>query len=189
MVDQRLARLRVLVEQRAVLHGDFTLASGTKSKYYFDGRRVTHDPEGITIIGELVEEMIQRSMVEAVGGPASGANPMVTAVQMVSRLRRRPIDGFFVRNEKKKHGTAQQIEGNFPNKGARVAILDDTITTGGSVQNSIDIVEAAGGKIAKVVVVIDRRQGGVESLRAQGYDVEALLEAEAEKVFLVSDRA
>lgn len=184
IIDPRLLRLRDLVEQRSVLRGEFTLASGIKSEYYFDGRRVTHDPEGITLIGELIEEVLQNSKIEAVGGPATGANPMITAVQMVSRLRRRPIGGFFVRNEKKEYGTAQQIEGNFPSKGANVAILDDTITTGGSIQKAIDVVESAGVRVAKLVVVVDRRQGGVESLRARGYEVEALLTAEGEKVFI-----
>jgi len=185
MMDPRLKRLKELVEQRAVLHGEFTLSSGAKSDYYFDGRRVTHDAEGITIIGEIVEELLHEAGVEAIGGPSAGANAMITAVQLVSQRRNRAIDGFFVRSEAKKYGTGRQLEGNLPTSpGARVAIVDDTITTGDSIQRAIEAVEAAGCTVAIVVGVVNRRQGGTEALRDRGYDVETLLEADGDKVLL-----
>ena len=188
--DPRRARLKELVEQKAVLHGDFTLASGAKSSYYIDGRRVTHDAEGITLIGELVEELLHEAGVEAIGGPAAGANPIITAAQMVAHQRKRPLEGFFVRAEQKEYGTGQRIEGNLPaTPGARVAIVDDTLTTGGSIERAIEAVGAQGCKVAKVVVLVDRSAsggGGAEKLRARGYDVVALLKADGDKI--IADR-
>ena len=181
--DARLARLRELLVHKAVLRGDFTLSSGAKSTYYFDGRRVTHDAEGITLIGELVEEILHGAGVEAIGGPAAGANPIITAVQITAHQRQRPLSGFFVRAEQKQHGTGQQIEGNLPDApGARVAIVDDTLTTGGSIERAIAVVEAQGFRVAKVVVVVDRRQGGADKIRARGYDVQALFEADEDTI-------
>jgi orotate phosphoribosyltransferase len=88
------------------------------------------------------------------------------------------LPGFYVRSEKKAHGTGQLIEGNLPAKrGAPVAVVEDTITTGGSLQKAIEAIEAAGCTVAKVIVMVDRQQGGVETLRSKGYDVVALFKA------------
>ena len=180
-MDPRLARLKELVEQKAVLRGEFTLSSGLKSSHYVDARRVTHDAEGITLIGELVQEIVAAAGVEAIGGPTAGANPIITAAQIAAHRKQQPLGGFFVRSERKQHGTGQLIEGNHPaSPGARVAIVDDTLTTGGSIERAIEAVESAGSKVVKVVVLVDRRQGGAERLRARGYDVQALFEADEE---------
>ncbi|MBI3743261.1 MAG: orotate phosphoribosyltransferase [Chloroflexi bacterium] len=179
--DPRMPRLKELIEQKAVLRGEFTLASGLKSKYYFDGRKVTHDPEGIALIGALVNEVLEQVEIEAVGGPATAANPIVTAVQIASFTKmQRPLQGFYIRGERKSHGTQNLIEGNLPRtKGARVAIVEDTVSTGGSLLAAIEAVEAAGCKVAKIVALVDRRQGGGDALRAKGYDYEALFEADS----------
>lgn len=182
-VDPRLVRLKELLEQKAILHGDFTLTSGKKSPYYFDGRLVTHDAEGITLIGELVQEILQGAGVDAVGGPSVGANPIITATLIASHRAHQPLDGFFVRPERKQYGMGKLIEGTLPSTpGAAVAIVEDSVTTGGSLRRAIEAVEAEGYRVGKVVVVVDRRQGGVESLRAGGYDVEALLDADGDKI-------
>lgn len=183
--DQRLLRLKELFEEKAVLYGDFTLASGAKSTYYFDGRRVTHDPEGATLIGMLMQELAHEAGVEAIGGPTSAANAIITAAQVISYQRKQPIDGFYIRSEQKEHGTRQMIEGNLPARAqAPVAIVDDTLTTGGSLERAIQSVEAAGCRVALVSVVVDRQQGGAERLRAKGYKVRALLVAEGAKIKL-----
>ena len=178
--DPRVARLKQILQEKAVLRGEFTLASGKKSSYYFDGRRATHDAEGIAMIGALVSELLEDVGIDAVGGPATGANAIVTATQVASYTKMRSIDGFYVREEAKAHGTKRLIEGNPPARGGKVAIVDDTMTTGGSIQRAIDAVEAEGLIVAKVIVIVDRRQGGAEALRAKGYDVEALFEADSE---------
>ena len=178
--DPRLARLKEIVEEKAVLRGAFTLASGQQSSYYFDGRRVTHDAEGIALIGTLVAEALEEAGIAAVGGPASGANPIVTATQIACYQKMRPMRGFYVRAERKEYGAQRRIEGDVPVAGAQVAIVDDVITTGGSIQQAIEAVEAEGSHVARVVVVVDRRQGGAERLRDRGYEVVALFEADGE---------
>ncbi len=181
--DPRLLRLKEIVEKKAVLHGDFTLTSGAKSTYYFDGRRVTHDAEGVSLVGALMQELVNKAGAEAVGGPASAANAIITSVQMVSFQKKQPVAGFYVRSEQKAHGTQQLIEGNLPQRAqAPVAVVDDTMTTGGSLERAIEAVEAAGCKVALVAVVVDRQQGGAQRLRAKGYDVRALLVADADKI-------
>ncbi len=179
--DPRRMRLKEILEEKAVLRGDFTLASGKKSTYYFDGRKVTHDAEGVAMIGAIVEEMLHGESIEAVGGPATAANPIITATQVASYMKQRSLPGFYVRTEKKAHGTGQLIEGNVPKtKGARVAVVDDTMTTGGSLMKAIEAVEAAGYVVAKVIVVVDRQQGGGELLRGKGYAYEALFRADGD---------
>jgi orotate phosphoribosyltransferase len=177
--DPRRKRLGQLFQEKAVLHGEFTLSSGNKSSYYFDGRRVTHDPEGVLLVGALVSELLEEVGVEAVGGPATAANAIVTATQMAAAQRGWPLAAFYVRSEAKQYGTGRVVEGSPPESpGARVAIVEDTITTGGSVLKAIEAVEGLGLIVAKVVVLVDRRQGGSEALRAKGYDVVALFEAD-----------
>jgi orotate phosphoribosyltransferase len=181
--DPRLERLKEIVEKKAVLHGDFTLASGAKSTYYFDGRRVTHDPEGVTLVGALMQELVKASGAVAVGGPASAANAIITSVVMTSFQKKQPVDGFYVRSEVKQHGTQQLVEGNLPQgPQAPVAVVDDTMTTGGSLMTAIEAVEARGCKVALVAVVVDRQQGGAERLKAKGYLVKTLLVADGDKI-------
>jgi orotate phosphoribosyltransferase len=107
-----------------------------------------------------------------------GADPMVTAVTVVSHLEGKPIPAFIVRAETKGHGTQKRIEGPLQ-KGSRVAILDDVITTGGSVLRAIEAVEAEGCQVVKVVVLLDRHQGGSDEIKRKGYDFQAILSADA----------
>ena len=176
--DSPRDRLKRIIETRAVMRGSFTLASGKTSAYYFDGRRATHDAEGAGLIGELVAELLDPG-VQAVGGPATAANPIITATQIASTRAGRPIDAFYVRSQTKEHGTRRLVEGNLPGPGAEVVIVDDTMTTGGSLRHAIEAVEAVGGKIARVIVVVDRGEGGADALRARGYKVTALFHADA----------
>ena len=177
--DTRHARLKQIIEDRAVMRGTFTLASGKTSAYYFDGRRATHDAEGAGLIGEFVAELLDPG-VDAVGGPATGANPIITATQIASARAGRPIDAFYVRSKAKEYGTARLVEGNLPGPGAGVVVVDDTMTTGGSLRHAIEAVEAEGCRVARVIVVVDRGEGATEGLRAQGYEVSALFHADAD---------
>ena len=175
--DTRRERLKEIIETRAVMRGSFALASGKTSNYYFDGRRATHDPEGVVLIGELVAELLDPG-IQAIGGPATAANPIITATQIASARAGHPIDAFYVRSQTKEHGTKRLIEGNLPAPGAEVVVVDDTMTTGGSLRHAIEAVEAEGCKVARVIVVVDRGQGGADTLRAQGYEVSALFLAD-----------
>lgn len=172
-------KLLEVFKKKAVLKGNFTLSSGLKSSCYFDGRMVTLWPEGAYLIGKKIFDIVTKAGAEAVGGMTLGADPMVTAVAIVSHLEGKPMPVFIVRKEPKKHGTQRLIEGHLPG-GARVAIVDDVITTGGSVLRAIEAVEAEGCKVVKVVVLLDRHQGGADELRRKGYDYTAILSAGAE---------
>ena len=163
----------------ALTYGDFTLSSGAKSSYYFDGRLISLHPEGAYLLGKAFLESLQGSGVAAVGGPAMAAIPIVTAVALVSQLEGSPLEAFFVRGEAKGHGAGKQVEGRLPD-GSRVAILDDVCTSGGSLFTAIEAVEEAGCKVERVLAILDRRQGGGEELRRRGYDFRVLLEADAE---------
>jgi orotate phosphoribosyltransferase len=171
-------RLLELFKQHAVLHGEFTLASGAKSSFYFDGRMVTLHPEGAYVVGKRIFELLKDKPVDGVGGPTLGADPIVTAVAVVSHLEGKPIPAFIVRGEAKLHGTQKRIEGHLP-RGGRVAIVEDVITSGGSVFGAIEAVEAEGCEVVKVIALLDRHQGGSDELKKRGYDFTAILSADA----------
>jgi len=172
-------RLLELFNQHAVFRGDFTLSSGLKSSYYFDGRMLTLWPEGAYLIGRKVLHILDEIGAEAVGGMSMGADPIAASVAVVSHLEGRPIPAFIVRGDVKGHGTQKKVEGPLK-KGAKVAIVDDVLTTGGSVLRAIEAVEAEGCRVVKVVVVLDRNQGGSDELKKRGYDVTTLLISDAE---------
>ena len=168
--------LELALERGAIRYGDFTLSSGRKSAYYFDGRRLSLDPEGAHLLGEALLPLLGPAGVAAIGGPTLGADPIVAAVAAASWRRGAPIPGFIVRKEAKGHGMAQLIEGPLP-EGASVAIIDDTCTTGGSLLHAIAAAEAAGCRVALTLAVLDRNEGGSRTLRERGYPFMALLAA------------
>ena len=171
--------LEVALVRGALKYGAFTLTSGKSSKYYFDGRLLSLDPEGSRLIVEALLPVLRHAEVEGVGGLTLGADPIVSAIALASGLWGKGISGFIVRKEAKAHGTGQSIEGPLQS-GSRVAIVDDVCTTGGSLFQAIEAAEAAGCSVVKVATVLDRKEGGSEELRKRGYDFVALLEASPE---------
>lgn len=171
--------LQLALEKGALKYGDFTLTSGKKSSFYFDGRLLSLDPEGSHLIAQTLLPLLRQASVTAVGGPTLGADPIVASVALFSHIQGHPIPAFIVRKESKSHGTGQMVEGPLL-PGSRVAIIDDTCTTGGSLLHAIDAAEAAGCTVVKVVVLLDRREGGGENLRRRGYDFVALMAATPE---------
>jgi len=167
--------LELAHETGALLYGEFTLASGKKSDHYFEGKRLTLSPEGAYQVGKAVFDELAEIDVEAIGGLAMGAFPMITAVALVSHQEGKPIPSFIVREQPKEHGTQRKIEGHFK-EGSRVAIVDDVITTGGSVRKAIEAVEAANCKVVKVIVLVDRHEGGSDQLKNEGYDFTAIID-------------
>ena len=165
------------LELGALELGEFTLSSGQKSKYYFDGRLLTLDPEGSDLITSLFLEEISMAQAEAAGGPTVAAVPIAGAIALKSRLDDKPVRGFFVRPEVKGHGGRKQVEGPIE-PGMRVAVFDDAISTGGSLLPAIDAVEAFGCRVVLVLCVLDRMQGGSEEIRRRGLPFYAILEAD-----------
>lgn len=158
----------------AFLKGEFTLHSGQKSDHYFDGKKVTLWPEGVYWVGKAVLEALGGSHVDAVGGLSIGADPIATAVALVSWQQGEPIPAFIVREEKKQHGTYVKVAG-YLRAGFKVAIVDDVITTGDSVYKAIEAVKAANCEVVKVVALVDRHEGGSDKLRREGYDFASIL--------------
>ena len=173
-ITERL--LELAVERGAIRYGDFTLSSGKKSSYYFDGRLLSLDPEGAHLIGNALLPLLFDSRVAAIGGPTLGADPIVTAAAMASWQQGAPLPAFIVRKEAKGHGMTQMIEGPLP-EAATVAIVDDTCTTGGSLFHAIAAAEEAGCKVGLVLAILDRNEGGSDAIRQRGYKFEALLTA------------
>lgn len=168
------ARLIEILKERSVRTGTFTLASGKTSDLYVDARQTTLSPEGSTVIAKMILERLHPDVV-GVGGPVTGADPITGAIVTHSFLDGRPLHGFMVRKEPKGHGAGNQVEGRFglPD-GAKVCMLEDTVTTGGSLLKAIQAVEAAGLNVVQIICVVDRSEGATERFAESGYTLEAL---------------
>jgi len=167
--------LELAYEVGALMNGEFTLTSGKKSDHYFEGKRLTLSPEGAYLVGKTILGLLSEAGIEAVGGVAIGGYSMVAAVALVSHLEGKPIPSFIVREETKEHGTRRRVEGHLK-EGSRVAIVDDVITTGGSISRAIEAAEAASCQVAKVIVIVDRHEGGSEMLKKKGYDFTGIID-------------
>jgi len=178
--------LQIAEQVGALKYGDFTLASGAKSNYYFDGRLISLHPEGSHLLGLAMLAEITDSEIGSVGGPATAAIPLVTAISLVSHLEGKNLNGFFVRSETKEHGTQKQIEGSLQ-EGMKVAIVDDVCTSGGSLFLAIDAVEKIGCEVGVVLAILDRKQGGSKELTKRGYAFRTLLEATDQGAVVVSN--
>lgn len=171
-LKKRLARILL---EKSYREGDFTLASGRKSDYYFDCRVTALHAEGSWLIGQLFNHVLSDLKLCGVGGMTMGADPLVSATTVISHELGRPLHGLLVRKEAKDHGTGQFVEGlgNF-SAGDKVAMLEDVVTTGGSLLKACDRVSAAGLQIVAVCAILDREEGGREKLQQAGYDLRAL---------------
>ncbi|HEY1375588.1 MAG TPA: orotate phosphoribosyltransferase [Gemmataceae bacterium] len=156
-------RLLELFKARAVAFGDFTLASGKKSSYYINSKKVLFHGEAIALLGELLYDATRDLDIQAVGGLEVGAIPMATAAVLRYQRAGKTLEGFFVRKQAKGHGSQERLEG-LVNPGDRVAVVDDVLTTGESVVQAVEAVEARGAVVARVVCIVDRLQGARERL-------------------------
>ena len=163
-----------LVRERALRFGDFTLASGKKATYYLDGKQVTLDAAGAVLVAEGILDLLGERWPRAVGGMSIGADPITAAVITLAGVRNRPLVGFMVRKEPKGHGTGRFIEGPV-HGGDEAVIVEDVVTTGGSSLLAIERAEEFGLKIARVIAIVDRMEGGREAFAQRGYELSSLL--------------
>ncbi len=164
-----------LMRLRAFQVGDFLLTSGRRSSYYFDGRLVTLDPVGALLIGREMAAWAREDNVSKVGGPTLGADPMVAAIACCSALDEGGLVGaFIVRKQTKEHGAGGEFAGPAPARGERVALVDDALTTGGSLLQAAQTVAATGAEITCVYTLLDREEGGRERLQEAGYRVRSI---------------
>jgi orotate phosphoribosyltransferase len=171
-------QLRALLLKKSVYYGEFTLASGAKSDFYVDARVTTLDPRGARLIGQVGWELIKDTMArlgqlaKAIGGLTMGADPIALSIGMAAQEEdpSTPLQVFTVRKKAKEHGRLKRIEGNFC-AGDSVIVVDDVVTTGGSTLQAIEAIEDAGGRVAFVIVLVDRQEGGREKIEKCGYRV------------------
>ena len=181
---------RLLEESGALLLGEFTLASGRKSEYYFDSKKLTLDPPGARFVATRIVEKLDSVGIRHVGGVAYGAIPIVSHIALLSDLRDgAPIRAFYHRKEAKGHGTTSSAEGQFPPTGEPVAIVEDVVTTGGSLLEAIRQAEAGGYNVTHAMTLVDRDEGGREAVEAAGYEFWSLFRVvrTADGVRLVCD--
>lgn len=159
--------------QHSFKKGDFTLASGQKSKYYIDGKRTTLDARGSFLAARIFLAMLADDMPDAVGGLTLGADPIVGSILALAGLEDLTLKGFIVRKEAKEHGTRSRVEGPV-GKGDRVVVIEDVVTTGGSSLKAIAAVREVGCEVSRVVALVDREQGGKENLAKEACRLESI---------------
>lgn len=177
MVEEGISRERLLtiLRQEAYARKEVILSSGKPSLYYIDCRKVTLSAEGAFLTAKMMLTALSSSRVEAIGGLTLGADPIVAAVAALSFAANQPLQAFIVRKESKEHGQRRSIEGPALRTGARVAIVDDVATTGGSMLKAIRRVqEETDWQIARVLCLVDRQEGARERLAQAGYQLTAL---------------
>ena len=178
MADKR-KRLQEILLTRSFQYREsptFKLASGVLSRYYFDCKKTTLDPEGAFLLGEMLYERTKTLPISGAGGLTLGGDPLGASLMHAAFRRGRRIHQFIVRKTLKQHGAVKWIEGG-PPPGASVMVLDDVVTTGGSVIQAINRLREAGFDIYGVIVLLDREElNGMENIRRvlPGRPVEAL---------------
>ncbi len=159
--------------QLAYKEGDFVLSSGQRSSYYINGKQVTLHPQGALAVGRLLLSQLPTD-TQAVAGLTLGADPIVSAVSVVSAYENRPIPALIIRKEAKGHGTMAYIEGPSLPAGAKVVVLEDVVTTGQSAMKAVERLRAAGYSVERVIALVDRQQGGAELYQESKLDFQAV---------------
>lgn len=159
--------------QLAYQEGDFVLSSGQHSSYYINGKQVTLHPQGALTIGRLLLSQLPAD-TNAVAGLTLGADPIVSAVSVVSALENRSIPALIIRKEAKGHGTRAYIEGPSLPEGANVVVLEDVVTTGQSAMKAVERLQDAGYRVEQVMALVDRQQGGAELYESAGLKFQTL---------------
>ncbi|NEQ40867.1 MAG: orotate phosphoribosyltransferase [Okeania sp. SIO3I5] len=162
-----------LLCQLAYREGNFVLSSGQSSSYYINGKYVTLHPLGALIIGRLLLSMLPED-TQGVAGLTLGADPIVTAVSVVSVYENRPIPALIIRKQAKGHGTMSYIEGPVLETNAKVVVLEDVVTTGASAMMAVNRLREAGYQVDQIFSLVDRQQGGREFYEKEGIHFESI---------------
>lgn len=160
-------QLLQLLKDRSFKRGEFRLASGGISDYYIDGKMTEVFSEAVPLIGEVLYERTKDLGIGAIGGLEVGAVPLTTAAMFSYHLHGRTMEGFWIRDEVKLHGTQKLIEGNLV-AGTSVVIVDDVFTKGSSAAKAVRAVQGIGCEVVAVLTLVDRLQGAEELFRSMG---------------------
>ncbi len=178
MSDHLLAhktKLARILCEKSYMEGNFTLTSGKKSDYYFDCRQSSLHPEGALLIGSIFYDMLQGLPVQAVAGMTMGADPLLTATSIIAVQHGLFLPSLIVRKEAKGHGTARSVEGlaNI-SAGQQILMLEDVVSTGGSVLKACKKVEEAGLVVHSIFCILDREEGASAAFAEAGYPMRAI---------------
>jgi orotate phosphoribosyltransferase len=157
------SRLLDLFKARAFSFGRFRLASGKESTYYVNSKKAIFNGEAVALLADVLFDLTKDLDIRAVGGLEVGAIPIAAALALRYHQAGRPLEGFFVRKQPKGHGNQERVEGVL-NRGDRVLVVEDVVTSGESVLQAIGEVEKAGGQVVAVSCIVDRLEGGAARL-------------------------
>ena len=146
-----------LISCGALKFGDFTLTSGKKSKYYVDIKKASSNPEILSRMTDLFSDL--RIQADKVAGVELGAVPLIVAYSLKNK-----VPFIIIRKGEREHGTKKKIEGDI-GPGERVLLLEDVVTSGGSVITAVDNLKEAGAEVVQILSVVDREEGGTEKVR------------------------
>jgi orotate phosphoribosyltransferase len=169
-------RLVELLRERSFERKKVVLASGRESDFFIDCKQTVLTAEGHALVGALMfDALAALPACEAVAGVELGGCPLASAVSLTSFVRGRPLPALYVRKDAKDHGSRRSVEGDRALRpGMPVAILEDVITTGGSTLKAVAKLQEAGARVAGVVALVDRLEGGADALREAGLPVVAI---------------
>ena len=167
-------RLREIVELRSLLQGNFTLASGAASSFYFNLKETILDPEASILISDLILNALASDLPDCIGGMEMGAVPIAACVGLRSAQMGMPVRPFYVRKSAKGHGTRRRIDVTLP-AGGRAVIVEDVTTTGSSAMEAAAAARDAGCTVDTVVTILDRQEGACELLQSVGLGLVPLL--------------
>ncbi len=160
-----------MIAEHSVSFGDFTLSSGRQSDHLIDLKQVMLTSEGLGLIGEALYERLRGHNIQAVGGPAVGAIPLMSAALTAFDSHGETMFGFYVRELRKDHGTSRLVEGCLE---GRLVILEDVATTGGSILKAVAACREQGATVDQALVIVDREEGARELLAEHGVSLNCL---------------
>jgi orotate phosphoribosyltransferase len=169
-------RLFELLRTRSFERKHVVLASGRESDFFIDCKQAVLTAEGHALAGEtMLDALAQLSPCDAVAGVELGGCPLASAVSLTSFQRGKPLDAVYVRKDVKDHGSKRALEGNTRlAAGARLVLLEDVVTTGGSTLNAAAKLRAAGYVVSGVIALVDRLEGGRDAIESDGLPLVAL---------------
>ena len=171
--DLNKAKLLRQLMEKSYKKGDFTLASGKKSSHYLNCKPVSLNGKGLNLISDLFLELMD-SRSKAVAGMTLGADPLVSGLILTAASKGQDLNGLIIRKEIKNYGTKSGIEGPTLEKGTLVTVLEDVVTTAGSVIKSIKKLRENNYIVEEVLSIVDRKEGGCEALNDENVKLKSL---------------
>ena len=167
--------LAKFIKEHAIQQGSFVLASSVASDYYCDGKQVSFSGQGLALVVDAILDDLKDLEFDAIGGMDMGATPIVSALALKYFQLGRDVPTFVVRKDVKRHGTMKRIEGPIPDPPCRVVVIDDVVTSGGSILQAIQAIRDHGSEIVRAISVLDREEGGAKRLQDEGISYRPLV--------------